>query len=99
VTVWATAGEFATIAKLFSEIRTGKSLPGAAAIAFEVLVVVAGLALIVLTWTRTRTILSDQVEARTPARKRRMRELLHGDGVQGLTEDGFEPELEAWKVF
>lgn len=103
VTVWATAGEFATIARLFSDIRTGGSLPEAGLIAFVVLIVIGGLALVLLIWTRSRAILSAQGEGpKKQAHKAARHAALVAEGVTGLpsaTSEAFEPELDAWTSF
>lgn len=104
VTVWATAGEFATIATLFSDMRSANSLPEAGLIAFEALIAGAAVALLVLIWTRSKAILSAEVEstALTAAVRTKMYSQLVEKGVVGLPDvhsDEFVPGLEAWTAF
>jgi len=102
VTTWAAAGEFVTIAKLFSDIGRGGSLPGSVLVTFIVLVAVAAAALILLIWRRSRAILTAQSDtAKADAHKKIKHDTLAATGVTGLpgVDDGFVPELDSWPAF
>jgi hypothetical protein len=99
ITLGATAGEFATIWKLFGQLHKAGSLPDAGLVAFEVLVAIGGLSLVVLSWRRLRAILHSQSEPEKKRRKKARHEHLQLLGVSALSEDDVKPELEAWPAF
>jgi hypothetical protein len=71
LTLWAVAGELATVGFLFRDIRSAESLPKATVIAMWVLVIGAAVLIGVYTWTSVRAILKDQIDV--PKHRRRTR--------------------------
>ncbi len=99
VTVWATAGEFATMGILFGDIRSGGSLPGIGVGAFEAIIVIAAIALFVLVGSRSRAILSAQAQTeKKTVNKSATLSLLRSQGAT-VSSAEFEPELSAWHAF
>jgi hypothetical protein len=99
VTLWATVGEFATIYKLFDQLHTAASLPEAGLNAFEALVIVAGISLVMLSWRRLRAILKSQSKEEQKTRKKATHQGLALEGITDVAETDVKPELEPWPAF
>ena len=99
VTLWATVGEFTTIYKLFDQLQTAASLPPAGLDAFEALVIVAGISLVVLSWRRLRAILKSQSKQAQETRRKTKHQELEYEGIADVAETDVKPELEAWPAF
>jgi hypothetical protein len=104
LTLWAVLGELGTMFAVLEEIRVGQTMPGLAIWVFGALMALSGVVLLVLAWTRIKTILKYQSDLTNQRRRQQEchRELLSELAVtEEEATDGkklLEPELPSWSV-